>query len=103
MQHISIILANADNSPLTSKCGKADRIADIIRLYTELHAKNGFYMFVPESEYALHIELIFANKADAEKIANEFDGIPKWLGDYNLRPGLFYGKPVSVLWNDEKN
>lgn len=100
MQNIAIYLANEDDTSLTS--GKANRIADIIRLYTELHAQNGFYMFVPESE-VLHIELIFANKADAEKIAKEFDGIPKWLGDYGLRPALFYGRPVAVLWGEEKN
>ena len=103
MQHISIYLGNADNTPLASKSGKANCIADIIRLYIKLHAENGFYIFIPESEYELRIELVFANKADAEKIAKEFDDIPKWLADYNLRPGIFYGKPYCVAWDEEKN
>lgn len=103
MQHISIFLANADNSPLPSKCGKANKIAGLIRLYVEHNAKNGVYIFIPETDYTLRIDLVFANKADAEEIAREFDVIPKWLESFNLRPGLIYGKPFCILWDEEKN
>lgn len=103
MQHISIYLAKADNSPLKSYSGLGQRISDLVRMYVDLHAENGYYMFVPDHEYVLGIELVFANKADAEKISKEFDKVPKWLEDAELKPGFFAGKPICVLWNDEKN
>jgi hypothetical protein len=102
MQHIEICLAGKNGASLKSYSGLGSTIADMIRIYANMVSNNKVYCFIPERENVLSVHLVFADKEAAEEMAKEFNPIPKWLSDYELTGGFFYGKPFSVLWDDEK-
>lgn len=102
MQKIEINLTGKDGASVKSYDEFGRNVTTIICTYANLISNNRVYCFTPKSEDMIRVQLIFADKAAAEEMAKEFNPVPKWLADYELTPGFFYGKPFSVLWDDEK-